>query len=119
MLVSGKAVKAIDVTAEGCSIEIRLGYPAAGYFDELKQEVEQALAGLEGIGNLQSDLGDSTEEIFARDARVRVVGPAEYRRSAVGRVRPGKWPRLRPNRVGPSTSWPKPAPMPTRCSHRP
>ena len=49
-LVSSKAVKSIEVNGADCSVEILLGYPAAGYFDELKQEIETALGGIEGMG---------------------------------------------------------------------
>jgi len=51
-LVSGKAVKSIELEGDACKVEILLGYPAAGYFDELKQEVQAALAGIEGIGQI-------------------------------------------------------------------
>jgi ATP-binding protein involved in chromosome partitioning len=34
-LVAGKAVKAIEQDGESWKIEIQLGYPASGYFDEL------------------------------------------------------------------------------------
>ena len=49
-LVSSKAVKSIDQYGDAWRIEIELGYPAAGYFDELKQQVADALGALEGIG---------------------------------------------------------------------
>ncbi len=58
-LVSGKAVKSIELDGNLCRVEIQLGYPAAGYFDELKQEVQTALAGVEGIG--QIDVGVSSQ----------------------------------------------------------
>jgi ATP-binding protein involved in chromosome partitioning len=48
-LVSGKAVKSIEIDGDRCKVEIQLGYPAAGYFDELKQEAETALAALDGL----------------------------------------------------------------------
>ena len=51
-LVSGKAIKSIELDGNMCRIEIQLGYPAAGYFDELKQEVQTALADVEGIGQI-------------------------------------------------------------------
>jgi len=51
-LVTSKAVKSIDLVGDGCSIEILLGYPAAGYFDELKQQIETAVAAIEGMGNV-------------------------------------------------------------------
>ncbi|MCP4764977.1 MAG: iron-sulfur cluster carrier protein ApbC [Gammaproteobacteria bacterium] len=51
-LVSGKSIKSIELDGNVCRIEIQLGYPAAGYFDELKQEVQTALAGVEDIGQV-------------------------------------------------------------------
>ena len=51
-LVSSKAVKSIELVGDGCAIEILLGYPAAGYFDELKQQIETAVGGIEGMGSV-------------------------------------------------------------------
>jgi ATP-binding protein involved in chromosome partitioning len=52
-LVSGKAIKSIELDGNDCRVDIQLGYPAAGYFDELKQEVQAALAAIEGIGQIE------------------------------------------------------------------
>ena len=49
-LVTGKAVKSIDQYGDAWRIEIELGYPGAGYFEELKQQVVDALSALDGIG---------------------------------------------------------------------
>ena len=35
-LVSSKAVKSIELSGDDCRVEIVLGYPAAGYFEQLK-----------------------------------------------------------------------------------
>jgi ATP-binding protein involved in chromosome partitioning len=51
-LVSGKAVKSIEVDGANCKIDIQLGYPASGFFEELKELVRTALAGIEGIGQI-------------------------------------------------------------------
>ena len=51
-LVASKAIKSIEQDGDNWKVEIQLGYPAAGYFDELKQEIKTSLAGLEGIGNI-------------------------------------------------------------------
>ena len=51
-LVTSKAVKSIDIDGDDCTVEILLGYPAAGYFDELRQAVESSLSSLEGIGKI-------------------------------------------------------------------
>ena len=42
-LMSSKAVKSIEQDGDKWTIEIQLGYPAAGYFDELKQQIIDAL----------------------------------------------------------------------------
>jgi len=42
-LVSSKSVKSIEQDGDNWRIEIQLGYPAAGYFDDLKQEIEASL----------------------------------------------------------------------------
>ncbi len=42
-LISSKAVKSIEQDGDKWTIEIQLGYPAAGYFDELKQQIIDAL----------------------------------------------------------------------------
>ena len=52
-LVSGKAVKSIEIDGDRCKVAIQLGYPAAGYFDELKQQVETVLAGIEGLAGAE------------------------------------------------------------------
>ena len=51
-LVASKAVKSIEQDGDNWKIEIQLGYPAAGYFEQLKQEIKTSLAGLEGIGEV-------------------------------------------------------------------
>ena len=51
-LVSSKAVKSIEVNGDDCSIDIVLGYPGAGYFETLKQEIESSLGDIEGIGKI-------------------------------------------------------------------
>ncbi len=55
-LVSSKAVKSIEADGDNCKIQIQLGYPAAGYFDSLKQEIEAALGDLEGIGSVEVEV---------------------------------------------------------------
>ncbi len=45
-LLSSKAVKSIEVDGERAVVEVQLGYPAAGYFDELETEIRKALEGL-------------------------------------------------------------------------
>ena len=49
-LVTSKSVKSIDQYGDAWRIEVELGYPAAGYFEELKQQVADALGTIDGIG---------------------------------------------------------------------
>ena len=60
-LVSSKAVKSVEQAGDGWKVDIRLGYPAAGYFDEVKSEVETALGALEGIGPLEVSVGSQVK----------------------------------------------------------
>ena len=52
-LVSSKSVKAIEQDGDNWKIDIQLGYPAAGYFDELKQEIKVSLNELGIDGDLE------------------------------------------------------------------
>ncbi len=60
-LVSSKAVKSIEQDGDNCKIQIQLGYPAAGYFDSLKQEIEAALSDLEGIGSVEVEVSSQVK----------------------------------------------------------
>ena len=51
-LMSAKCVKDIAIDENKVSVTLELGYPAAGYFDNLKQAVSDQLAGIEGIGDI-------------------------------------------------------------------
>ena len=51
-LIAAKSVKDIAIDGDKVSVTIELGYPAAGYFDNLKQTVQDQLTGLEGIGDI-------------------------------------------------------------------
>ena len=52
-LVSAGLVRDIDIDAERVSVNLVLGYPGAGYFDELKRLVREKLAALDGIGEIE------------------------------------------------------------------
>ena len=58
-LVSSKSVKSIEADGDGWKIEIQLGYPAAGYFDELAEAVKSALGELDGIGEVSVEVSSS------------------------------------------------------------
>ena len=60
-LVASKAIKSIEQDGDNWKVEIQLGYPAAGYFDELKQEIKTSLAGLEGIGNIDVNVSSQVK----------------------------------------------------------
>ena len=51
-LVASKAVKSVEQDGDNWKIEIQLGYPAAGYFDELKQKINTALGDIAGLGEV-------------------------------------------------------------------
>jgi len=51
-LVSAKSVKDIGIDGDNVSLNLVLGYPAAGFFDDLEQLVREKLQGLEGIGEV-------------------------------------------------------------------
>jgi ATP-binding protein involved in chromosome partitioning len=55
-LVTSKAVKSIEQDGDNWKIEIQLGYPAAGYFDELRQEIKTALDAVDGIGEVEVEV---------------------------------------------------------------
>jgi ATP-binding protein involved in chromosome partitioning len=52
-LVSCKAVKDIAVDGDKASIEIVLGYPAKGYFDELSTQIKGTVEAIEGVGSCE------------------------------------------------------------------
>ena len=60
-LVSGKAVKSIELDGGNCKIAIRLGYPAAGYFDELREQIMTALSALDGIGEVEVEISSQVK----------------------------------------------------------
>jgi len=51
-LIAAKSVKDIAIDGSKVSVTIELGYPAAGYFDRLKQTVQDQLSSIEGIGDI-------------------------------------------------------------------
>lgn len=55
-LVSAKSVKSIAIDGNDVSIKLELGYPAKSYVPELKQNLEQKLASLSGIGKITVDI---------------------------------------------------------------
>ena len=73
-LVSGKAVKSIEIDGNDCRIQIQLGYPAAGYFDELGQAVRDALADLDGIGQLDVEVSSEVKSHAVQQNLKPLVG---------------------------------------------
>ena len=52
-LVSGKEVKNIEINGENVKIELLLGYPAAGYREQLAEDINNKLKSIEGVGELE------------------------------------------------------------------
>jgi ATP-binding protein involved in chromosome partitioning len=52
-LASAKSVKKISIEDNNVSVAIELGYPAKSYLATLKSQLEQHLATLDGIGNIE------------------------------------------------------------------
>ena len=52
-MVSAKSVKKISIEDNNVSVAIELGYPAKSYLATLKSQLEQHLATLDGIGNIE------------------------------------------------------------------
>ena len=55
-LVTAKVMKSIEQDGDAWNIAVQLGYPAAGFFDELKQAVAAALAEIDGIGEVRVEV---------------------------------------------------------------
>jgi ATP-binding protein involved in chromosome partitioning len=73
-LISSKAVKSIELVGDGCSIKILLGYPAAGYFDELRQQIESAVAAIEGMGNVAVEVASEIKSHAVQQNLKPLVG---------------------------------------------
>ena len=52
-LLVTKSVKSIDIDGANVSVNIVLGYPAAGYFDELKNLVVEKASAVEGVEKVE------------------------------------------------------------------
>ncbi len=48
-LVAGEAIRSIDIDGSRVTVHIALGYPAAGYQEELAEAVRQRVGGLQGV----------------------------------------------------------------------
>ncbi len=51
-LMSANSVKGVEIDGDNVNVTLVLGYPAAGFFDRLKQLVRERLESLEGIGDI-------------------------------------------------------------------
>ncbi|MCP4874598.1 MAG: iron-sulfur cluster carrier protein ApbC [Gammaproteobacteria bacterium] len=60
-LITSKAVKSVEQDGDAWNIEIRLGYPAAGYFDELGQEIKAVLTSMDGVGEVQVNVSSQVK----------------------------------------------------------
>ena len=73
-LVSSKAVKSIELVGDGCSIKILLGYPAAGYFDELRQQIESAVGTIAGMGKVAVEVASEVKSHAVQQNLKPLVG---------------------------------------------
>jgi ATP-binding protein involved in chromosome partitioning len=73
-LVSGKAIKSIEQEGDSCKIVIQLGYPAAGYFEELKQQVKAALAEIDGMGEVEVEVSSKIKSHAVQQNLKPLVG---------------------------------------------
>ena len=55
-LVHAKAVKKVEINGSDVLVRIVLGYPAAGYREELTRQVKDKLSSLNGVGNVTVDI---------------------------------------------------------------
>ncbi len=60
-LVAASSVKDISIDAGKVSITLVLGYPAAGYFDTLRQVVEDAVSALEGVDDVNVNVSSKIQ----------------------------------------------------------
>ena len=51
-LMSANSVKGVEIDGDNVNVTLVLGYPAAGFFDSLKQLVRERLESLKGIGDI-------------------------------------------------------------------
>jgi ATP-binding protein involved in chromosome partitioning len=52
-LAATKSVKSVEIDGSKVTINILLGYPAAGYFDEIKKMVTDKVSALEGVDSVE------------------------------------------------------------------
>ena len=62
-LMSSKAVKDIAVDGDQAKIEIVLGYPAKGYFDELSNQIKAAVEAIDGISGCDVSISSKVESL--------------------------------------------------------
>ncbi|MGM0593744.1 MAG: iron-sulfur cluster carrier protein ApbC [Pseudomonadota bacterium] len=55
-LVSAGCVKRLEVDGDKARIEVSLGFPAAGYIEELKEKLKTIVEGVEGVSSAEVDV---------------------------------------------------------------
>ena len=55
-LAATKSVKGVEVDGGKVSVKIILGYPGAGYFNELKQQVSDTVSALDGVDSVKVEV---------------------------------------------------------------
>lgn len=58
-LLAAGSIKALTVEGNHVNLTLVLGYPAAGYFRTLKQQVQQKLAAIDGIGDIDINISSA------------------------------------------------------------
>ena len=51
-----RSIKGVEIDGGKVSIKVVLGYPAAGYFDEIKQLISDAVSSLDGVEAVEVDV---------------------------------------------------------------
>ncbi|MBS1187580.1 MAG: iron-sulfur cluster carrier protein ApbC [Burkholderiaceae bacterium] len=57
--VAARAVKRIEINGTDVSLTIELGYPARSRFEAIRQQVEAALTGIDGIGKVKVSVAEN------------------------------------------------------------
>ena len=86
-LMAAKSVKDIAIDGNKVTVTLVLGYPAAGYFDNLKQAVRDQLAGVEGIGDIDVKVSSQIKSHTVQQKFETVGWDQEHYRCGLGQGR--------------------------------
>jgi len=65
-LVSAKCVKKIEIDGDKVNVDVVLGFPAKGYVDELKDELQGLITALDGVGSATVNVSSKIESHSAQ-----------------------------------------------------